>query len=141
MLSRKYIVLGLILLNLGTLVLSYFKKEAYPLSTDIAPQLYTTPNQSSTTTAAFQQTVNNVTYTIQPHFNYELSGLVVSWHNSDNWLDYVHNYWNDYINLKDLCLVWDTNLSNNIYQQLTFSNGSFSCSYHTNNTSAWQAFN
>lgn len=136
----KYTFSGLLLLNLLLLGVSYFKKDVYPPSTDLLPQLYTTPVQSPTTTPAFQQTINDVTYTVQPHFNYELSGLVTSWHNSNSWLDYVHNYWNDYINLKDLCLIWGTNLDNNLYHQLSFRNGSFSCSYNTTNTAAWEMF-
>ena len=54
---------------------------------------------------------NKVTYIVTPLFNYELYGLVVSQHRSDSLLDISHRRWQDYLNIKDLCVVWGRNIT------------------------------
>ena len=53
--------------------------------------------------------------------------MVVSKHNSKSWLDYYHKQWEDFINLKDVCVIWGENIETGVYRDLKFKNGSFTC--------------
>jgi hypothetical protein len=107
---------------------SYFYKDQLP-----SPDFYDTfylqePEQTPTTETAFTTEVNRQQYTIEPLFDYELNGVVVSYHDADairdNW---HHDKWKDFINLRDLCVVWGANVDNGVYLDMSFSNDSWTC--------------
>jgi hypothetical protein len=81
-----------------------------------------------------------VDYRIQPLFDYEISGLVVSLHDADAWWDYAHAEWNDQLNVRDLCLVWGANAKSGAYQAIHFSSGQWTCNFSSKSASDWAAF-
>jgi hypothetical protein len=85
-------------------------------------------------------TVNGVTYTIKPLFSYELHGLVVSRHDSDSFIDYIHREWNDHINVVDLCVIWGKNAISGAYRGQSFSSGQFVCYWQAPTREAFAAF-
>ncbi len=52
-----------------------------------------------------------------------------------------HEQWGDYLNLKDLCVVWGDNISTEVYRDMRFSNGSFTCYYKWPNQEVGSRFN
>jgi hypothetical protein len=68
-------------------------------------------------------------FLIRPLYEYEISGLVVSLHNTQGMFDVVHAMWGDTINLKDLCIVFGETLKSDIYRKIKFSNGSWTCNF------------
>jgi hypothetical protein len=108
-------------------IISYFQKDKFPQKEDISPELYQAPIQTETNEAPFKVERGGVIYDITPLFNYELYGLVVSKHNSKSWLDYYHEKWEDFINLKDVCVIWGENIQTGVYRELKFKNGSYTC--------------
>jgi hypothetical protein len=75
----------------------------------------------------FEVTRKNVTYTVKPLAGYELWGLVVSYHHSASFVDISHKQWNDFLNTKDLCVIWGKNVETGAYQRMSFRNRDFTC--------------
>ena len=109
-------------------VLSYKYKDQHP-----GPDFYdqarlTEPLQVKTRTQPFQVQANGVVYTIDPLFDYELNGMVVSEYTSGELGDiYHHDRWKDFINIKDLCVIWGHNVAGGVYQEMSFSNSPWIC--------------
>jgi hypothetical protein len=109
-------------------VLSLLFDDRLPPAADIFSQLYREPLQDQENLPApFQVTKNKIQYKVMPQYNYELSGLVVSEHRSDSLLDISHRRWRDFLNIKDLCLVWGKNIRSGVYRQMKFWNRDFTC--------------
>jgi hypothetical protein len=99
-----------------------------PEPQDIYAQLYRDPQQTQENIPPpFRVKKNKLTYVVTPLFNYELYGLVVSQHRSDSLLDISHRRWQDYLNIKDLCVVWGKNISSGVYLKMEFWNRDFTC--------------
>lgn len=95
---------------------------------DIYAQLYSEPLQTKENIPLpFKVIKNKLTYIVTPLFNYELHGLVVSQHRSDSLIDLSHRRWQDYLNIKDLCVVWGENISSGVYRKMKFWNRDFTC--------------
>jgi hypothetical protein len=109
-------------------VLSLIFDDRLPPQADIFPPLYQEPLQNGENLpAAFQVTKKNILYQVTPQFHYELYGLVVSQHRSDSLLDISHRKWQDYLNIKDLCVVWGKNIRSGVYRKMKFWNRDFTC--------------
>ncbi len=86
------------------------------------------PRQTPTERPAFTTSVNGQQYTITPKFNYELDGVVVSYNNADGFGDiWHHKRWQDFLNLRDLCVIWGDNVGSGIYKKLQFSHDTWTC--------------
>ncbi len=77
----------------------------------------------------FEVSRKNVTYTVTPLADYELWGLVVSYHHSASFVDISHKQWNDFLNIKDVCVIWGRNVETGVYKRMRFSNRDFTCYY------------
>lgn len=126
---------GVILLAVAT-----WQKTALPSRPGMSPDLLQEPEQVQVSRAAFETTVNGVTYTIQPLYSYHLYGMVVSTHDSKTWWDYIHREWNDHLNVMDLCVVWGNNLRSDNYKEVDYSSGQFVCYFQPKSMEAFQAF-
>lgn len=67
------------------------------------------------------------TYSIEPMYDYQIEGLVVTQYDSRYILDFYHQ--DDPANLKDICLVWGDNAASGVYQYIKFWSGQFTCYY------------
>ena len=86
------------------------------------------PLQYPTEHEAFKTQVNKQEYTITPKYDYELRGVVVSFHNADSFLDIWHyKRWLDFLNERDLCVIWGENVASGVYKAMKFSNDSWTC--------------
>jgi hypothetical protein len=109
-------------------VLSLFFINRLPGPKDIYTQLYNDPLQTKENIPQpFKVIKNKLTYVVTPLFNYELYGLVVSQHRSDSLIDLSHRRWQDYLNIKDLCVIWGKNISSGVYRRMKFWNRDFTC--------------
>jgi hypothetical protein len=106
----------------------------------IVDELKEEPKQNSIDQGSFSVSINKVDYEIQPIYEYELFGLVVSYELHDG--DYsLHKRWNDHLNVADYCVVWDENASSEFLPKIDFWNGQFTCNFSTRNKEAWDDFN
>ncbi|MCB1761687.1 MAG: hypothetical protein KDI27_00935 [Gammaproteobacteria bacterium] len=118
----------ILLCSLFLLVLSYHYQDVLPPADFYADVELSDPVQSKTSLAPFKVRSSDIIYTITPIQNYRLQGVVVSYHNSDAWWDiYHHRSWQDFINIKDICVIWGENVSSGIYLNMAFKNSTWTC--------------
>ena len=111
-------------------VLSFFMKDRLAGRGEILPELLQDPVQTKDgLPEPFEVTRKGVTYTVEPLFNYELNGMVVSYHHADSFSDISHDAWKDYVNVKDICVLWGRNLETAVYARMKFKNRDFTCFY------------
>lgn len=109
-------------------VLLYFKKDHLP-----EPNFYNLgyldePVQAKLKAEPFKTQVNDQEYTITPLYDYELHGVVVSYSDADAFTNiWHHKRWHDFINLRDLCVIWGKNVGSGVYRQMKFHNDSWTC--------------
>ncbi len=77
----------------------------------------------------FDVTRKDITYTVTPLYAYELWGLVVSFHHSASFVDISHRQWKDFLNTKDVCVLWGRNVETGVYGRMKFRNRDFTCYY------------
>jgi len=107
---------------------TYFYKDKLPSPTYYDVTNLEEPQQSPVSEPEFTTEVNGQQYTIQPKFSYELDGVIVSYHDADAFGDiWHHKRWKDFLNLRDLCVIWGKNVETGVYQNMKFSNDSWTC--------------
>ena len=112
------------------LAASMVMKGRLPDPALILPALLDEPVQTETDIPEpFDVTRKGVTYTVTPLFSYELWGLVVSYHHAASFLDISHEMWKDYVNVKDICVIWGKNVETGVYKRMKFRNRDFTCFY------------
>lgn len=123
------------------MLLAWWRQDALPDPGHMLEQLAQEPVQTPIQRAAFQTRVGEFTYTVQPLYDYNIYGLVVSQHSADSWWDYIHTEWNDKLNVTDLCVIWGDNALQARYRDIDFSSGQFTCYFQTSSNEAYAAFN
>ena len=103
------------------------QKDRLPDQELIHHELYQEPIQSETQAPPLERTVRGITYTIVPLHSYELYGLVVSYTNCLSWTDYYHQEAKDFINPKDICVIYGENLRNGVYKVMKFNSDAWVC--------------
>lgn len=99
------------------------------------------PLQSETRRDTFTILSNQQRYTITPKFDYDLTGVVVSYSNADGFTNiWHHDIWKDFINVRDLCVIWEPNVSSGIYKKVSFSSDSWTCWYSWKDNSTTEQF-
>jgi hypothetical protein len=122
---KVILLAGLVLLFLGLVFRSRWPKES-----DFRPELFQEPVQApGDLPAPFDVTQKGYSYTVYPQFEYELWGMVVSSHYAGSFLDYAHEMWKDYLNIKDLCVIWGGNLETGAFRDVKFWSRDFTCYY------------
>lgn len=121
----RNLIFILLLISVGV---TFFTKEEYRHITTIEPAALREPLQTSTSAKEFTHKHKDIEYSIQPLFEYELNGMVVSR------LDYekiptTDPRADDTLFPTDLCMLWGDNLSSGVYRSssTTFSQGGRWC--------------
>jgi hypothetical protein len=121
------------------LLASCWHRNDFPTAMPVLSGLSQEPQQRPVDEAAFSVTRDGVTYRVEPRYEYELQGMVVSYalHNPRYSL---HRLWNDSLNVADLCVVWRDNVRAQDLNRFKFWNGEFTCNYSTKDAAAWERF-
>jgi hypothetical protein len=86
------------------------------------------PNQLGTDASTFTVQSGGQEYTIHPKYDYELSGVVVSYNDAGGITDiWHHKRWKDFLNERDLCVIWGENIKTGVYKNMKFENDSWTC--------------
>lgn len=118
----------LFIASIFAMAVTYLLKDERPDPDFYDLEQLRAPQQSATDTEPFTTEVNGQRYRVKPLFDYELEGVVVSYHNADSIADiWHHGKWQDFINVRDLCVIWGRNVRNGVYQEMDFSNDSWTC--------------
>lgn len=115
---------------MGALLLLYlvssFKVDDLPLPEEILPALYKAPVQAETQKGPFARKYLDKDYMIRPQYSYDIYGLVVTQKDLDDaWFNIYYD--NDPYQLKDLCVIWGTNLKNSNYLKAKFWSDIWTC--------------
>jgi hypothetical protein len=127
--------------GLALLAVSLYLRHATPPPARLDQALHAEPMQKAANQPAFTATAGGVEYSVKPLYEYELTGLVVTAHDSQTWWDSIHAEWNDHLNIIDLCVVWGDNARSGVYQDIRFSSGQFWCYWETSSSQAASTFN
>ncbi|WP_197697345.1 hypothetical protein [Legionella spiritensis] len=129
------------LAGLATLVVTYFYKDRLPDPGFYDTQKLVTPTQTPTSEKPFALVVNKQNYVIKPRYDYDLNGVIVSYSNADGFGNITHHdRWKDFINLRDLCVIWGDNVKSGIYKKMTFSSDSWTCWVHWSDPTVYSKF-
>lgn len=106
----------------------FFRKPALPSPDNVLDAVREQePRQEPAALDPITVPIEEFTYTLTPRYRYELTGLVVSLYDADNWLDFTHK--NDPGNIKDICVAWGENIASGAYRTTKFWSGEFTCSW------------
>ena len=121
------------------LLASCWQRNHFPADLAVAADLLQAPAQRAINASPFTVTNEDIAYRIEPRFQYDLKGLVVSYaHHDGNYS--LHRLWNDHINVADLCVVWSDNAQGLDLNRFRFWNGKFTCNFETDDPAAWKRF-
>jgi len=110
------------------MIVTYHYKDNFSAPKDYSFRKLPPPLQTPTARTPFSLTANQQTYTITPKFDYELTGVVVSSNDADGFTNiWHHQRWKDFINVRDVCVIWDPNVASGVYEQISFSSDSWTC--------------
>lgn len=140
----RKIVKIILVIAIAIFIISFFQKNRLPDKGEIVEQLYKEPIQITTDKPEFKIEKGGIIYNIKPLYSYELYGLIISQHHSEGWFDYYHKKWDDFLNIKDLCVIWGDNIKSEIYQKMKFKSGSYTCYWEfqsKTNSNDWAKFN
>ncbi|MFA5094737.1 MAG: hypothetical protein WC512_05785 [Candidatus Omnitrophota bacterium] len=121
----KFMIKTAFLFSVILFAAAFAEKDKLPPKDEILPELYSEPAQKPTNMNSFSIKTGSCAYTIEPKFDYELYGLVVSYHHSSVFWDMEHKQWQDYLNNKDMGVVWGSNISSGTYLDMKFTSGSW----------------
>lgn len=123
------------------LLVSFWNRNDLPGGIDYVPAIDDEPRQTATSERAFDVNFNDVAYHVEPEYDYDITGMVVSFrhHNEDN--SRMHALANDHLNMLDVCVIWGENSRNERLDRISFWNGLFTCNFKTRDQQAWDAFN
>ncbi len=121
------------------LVVSFWNRNDLPRNIEFLPEVLEEPRQTATRSKPFGATFNGIDYLVEPEYEYDLAGMVVSYRHHDG-NSRMHFLANDHLNMLDVCVVWGDTASNQLLHKINFWNGIFTCNVHTKDSAAWAAF-
>ena len=108
-------------------LVSWWRRDELPAPDALLPATHIEPLQTEAARTPFTTKVGETTYHIRPVYRYELTGLVVSAHDTHVFWDSMHLDAHDDLNVVDLCVIWGMNATSGAYQHASFSSGQYTC--------------
>ena len=130
----------LIIVSFAWLLLSFWNRNDLPGSINYVAETLSEPQQTLTSKAGFDVVFNEVEYLVEPEYDYDITGMIVSYRHHDN-NSRMHRLANDHLNMLDVCVVWGDNTVSAQLDKLNFWNGIFTGNVQTRNQAAWDSFN
>jgi hypothetical protein len=119
--SRK-----LFLLTFVIYLFSYFFSEQLPpmdrIRDELKSEIVQTPIHQN---VDFTIEKNGMTYHISPLYDYEMYGLVTTYHDAFSAFSHFHEEAQDYINIKDISTIWGDNVTREDYLRAKFWHGEY----------------
>jgi hypothetical protein len=122
-----------------TLLVAFWNRNDLPGTIAFDPKLKEEPRQSETYKRPLKVSYAGVEYRVEPLYDYELYGLVVSYRQHDGESS-MHRWSNDHLNMADVCVVWSDTAFSPTLSKLDFWNGIFTCNVQTRDSVAWSNF-
>jgi len=122
-----------------TLVVAFWNRNDLPGAIPFDPRLKEEPRQREIHERPLSVPYAGVEYRVEPLYDYELYGLVVSFRQHDGESS-MHRWSNDHLNVADVCVVWSDTAFSPTLGDLDFWNGIFTCNVQTRDSVAWANF-
>lgn len=123
----------------ATLIVAFWNRNNLPGEIPLLPAIDSEPVQRRVAESPFDVTWKDLDYRIEPEYDYELTGLIVSFRHQDG-NSRMHRMTNDKLNMLDLCVIWGDTAKNPRLNAIDFWNGVFTCNVQTRDQAAWDAF-
>jgi len=121
------------------LLVSFWNRNELPGSIDYVAGIANEPQQTGTDRRSFEAVWDGVAYRVDPEYDYDLVGMIVSFrHHDEN--SRMHRLADDHLNMLDVCVVWGNNTSGAQLDKIDFWNGIFTCNVKTRDQAAWESF-
>lgn len=124
--TARVLTLALTLSALA-LLLAWYKKGALPAPAEVLPEVLDAPLQTPVKEPEGELTYRGATYVFQPVASYVIQGVVVT-HNNIAGIGNVYQNSSN-VDIKDLCLVWGENITEDRFRQVEFWSEPWSCHY------------
>ena len=128
----------LIVASFVWLLVSFWNRNELPRSIEFVTGIDNEPVQAATRARPFEVSFNDVEYLVEPEFEYDITGMIVSYRHHDN-NSRMHRLANDHLNMLDVCVVWGDNTASDLHK-IDFWNGIFTCNVFTRDKQAWESF-
>lgn len=115
----------LILLTIVALSISYYKRYTLPSRKEIIPEIKHAPLQTKSHERAYTMRYKDEQYQIEPLFEYQISGVIVSQNNIHSLFDWYHD--DASVDIKDLCLIWGRNAFEGNFKASEFRSEAWTC--------------
>lgn len=79
-------------------------------------------------------------YSLKPHFNYKMRGLVVELADAMRFTNTTHKNAGDYLNSHDICVLWGADANDLDLSKLNFTHGDWTCYVQTTSMETWAKF-
>jgi len=129
----------LIVASFVWMLVSFWNRNELPGNIEYVPEIFSEPLQKATGKRAFDVAYENVQYHVAPEFEYDITGMIVSYRHHDN-NSRMHRQANDHLNMLDVCVVWGNNAKGAPLGRIDFWNGIFTCNFQTHDQAAWDSF-
>ncbi len=121
------------------LLVSFWNRNDLPQDINYVAAVLNEPVQKATNKSSFDANYNGVAYRIEPEYDYDLFGMIVSFRHHDG-DSRMHLRANDHLNMLDVCVIWGDNTNNRRLNKINFWNGIFTCNVKTTDQEAWESF-
>lgn len=129
----------LIIVSAVLLLISFGNRNDIPGSIDYVPSIAHDPVQTATGKPSFGVSLKGIDYEVEPEYEYDITGMVVSYRHHDEDYSRMHRLAKDHLNMLDVCVIWGDNTRAEL-DKIQFWNGLFTCNVKTRSNSAWQSF-
>jgi len=129
----------LLVASAAGLVVCFWNRNDIPGSLDLDAKLADEPVQRPTSNPPQTLRYTDTDYRVEPVYEYELHGLVVSFRQHDG-ESFMHRWSNDHLNMADVCVIWGDSARSEHLGKLKFWNGIFTCNVQTRDSEAWASF-
>ena len=130
---------AIIACSLAALLICFWNRNRIPENLDLLPEVQAEPSQRATREGDFDVRFRDIDYRVAPEYDYELTGVVVSYRHHDG-ESRMHRQAGDHLNMLDICVIWGSNTAHPDINKLDFWNGIFTCNVKTRDSAAWAAF-
>lgn len=118
---------------------SSVRRNRLPEAKFIDRSLFSEPLQTDTDEKPYVYEYRGKSYNIEPLANYEIRGLLVTHNNIHELGDIYHD--KDSEDIRDLCLIWGSNLIDNNFHKIKFWSEPFGCVYYPKTWDVAEQFN
>lgn len=128
-----------IVISALVLLLSFWNRNSLPRQIDYVSTIQNEPQQTATRKKPFDVSLKGIDYEVEPEYEYDITGMVVSFRHHDEDYSRMHRLAKDHLNMLDVCVIWGDNTRAQLHK-IEFWNGLFTCNVKTRSNAAWASF-